>query len=410
LPMRKWIFASALFLAVFTVFTLPCRGGTGLSETRIPDALSSGLDHLLGLVFPQKHGTLSPPVIGEVLDFVASPPNPSSLFYADKRLGAASAYHTFDVRSDLGRILRCAYNPNIPSYAFTPSSLRFSRWVEEGPGKEARTRFWKARSSPEYPLLIRGTEREENTPDLFTGSYYRYDLHRTLILCRHKGQNVFISLAKQKGPSEAGRKGLVLGADRDWNYLYSGEEGINIRGLGWVRAYLYDSFSISVFYEVETDNPLVRCGIFKWVRAGWAGMNLAEKRHIRKGLERYARDFKTIMESPRLPGAEELIRVFSAIKGLSSSALREKSRHFIGLLANRYEEDETFHTNGFSELCKGGGYLDRMTGEEMQALLVRETMKDLLGRDPHPAGDRAAYPAARDDHAFTGMERASCQR
>ena len=124
------------------------------------------------------------------------------------------------------------------------------------------------------PVVVRGVETVEITPDINTGTYYKYDLDRTMILFKHQGRNVFVSLSRQKGQSEVGKKGVVVGDDEDWNYLYSGEKGINKTGLGWVDSYMYGSSSIILFYEPDPDNPMVKCAVFKWLRAGWKKINM----------------------------------------------------------------------------------------------------------------------------------------
>ncbi len=89
-----------------------------------------------------------------------------------------------------------------------------------------------------------------------------------------------------------GKKGLVLGSDSDWNYLYSGKKGTNLPGLGWVSSYMYDSCTIMIYYEMDPNEPLVRCAVFKWLKAGWSNINMVKKSHIYKGLVRYENSFK----------------------------------------------------------------------------------------------------------------------
>ena len=77
------------------------------------------------------------------------------------------------------------------------------------------------------PVLIRGREYVVNTPDQFSGAYYDYEQERTLILYEYQRRNVLISISRQFGMSGPGRKGLVLGHDGNWDYLYSSEIGLN---------------------------------------------------------------------------------------------------------------------------------------------------------------------------------------
>lgn len=375
---RKMIF-SFLFRTVFVLFLFPLVAAAEPEKIRNPEIFTQGLDHLFSQIHPQGQNPLSLKTISEVLDFVANPKSRQGLYREDNRFNASSAYHSFDIQTRLSRILRYAYNPAIPSHAFAPSSVRLSSLTSNR--GQNKPRLWERLPVSERPIILKSFEIEENTPDLFTGSYYRYELDRTMILCRHKGHNVFISLSKQRKPSNVGKKGLLLGRDEDWDYLYSGREGLNITGMGWIKSYVYDSASITVFYELDKEKGPVRCGVFRWLRAGWAGLNVVNSKHIRKGLKRYARDFKAIIERPSLPEPDKMAAVFSSLSRLCESELRAKIIHYLKDLSSRYGKDRAFKKKGFADQFRSTEYLQQMTREEMVALMVLETMKLLLDRN-----------------------------
>ncbi len=102
---------------------------------------------------------------------------------------------------------------------------------------------------------------------------------------KHKGRPALISVSNQKGISDVGRKGLILGNDEDWNYIYSGEAGTTLPGTGWADTYMYGSASITIYYELGTNPKQVKCAVFKWLDAGWLGINFVKPAHIRKGQE-----------------------------------------------------------------------------------------------------------------------------
>jgi len=372
----------------FVLFLFPLVAGAEREEIKNPESLVKGLDHLFSEMHSLQQNPLNLKIISEVLDFVAHPKSRQGIYREDNRFNAPSAYHHFDIQTNLTRILRYAYNPAIPSYAFAPSSVRVSSW--KSTRGQTKPRLWEHLPAPERPIILKNTEIEENTPDLFTGSYYRYEMDRTLILCRHKGHNVFISLSKQTKPSGVGKKGLRLGRDEDWDYLYSGREGLNITGMGWVKSYVYDSASVTVFYELDKEKGLVRCGVFRWLRAGWAGLNVVNGRHIRKGLKRYARDFKAIMEMPSLPRPDKMAEVFSSLSRLCKPELKVKIRHYLDGVSNRHETNKAFSKKGFADQFRSEKYLQQMTREEMVALLVLETMKYMLDRTGYL--DKALLP------------------
>jgi hypothetical protein len=377
----KEIFFYALVLSVFILFPYPSLAGNKLKTIKIPETLSPGLLHLLNIVEPENEESLNLHLVEKVLDFVLSADCTTSLYYADKKFGATSAYYGFDIHESLEHILRLAYNPNIPSYAVAPSSVRLSHWTEIGGQNRPFPAIWKLLPELEQPIIIKGTEYIQNTPDLFTGAYYGYHLNRTLCLLKHKNRNILISLSKQTDISDVGKKGIVLGSDENWDYFYSGQKGLTKTGLGWVRSYMYDSASIVVYYEVGRDTPRVRCGIFKWLNAGWAEINMVKKNHIHRGLKRFGKTFKAIMEYPSLPKATELAKNFSRIEQLPLEGLRDRTKTYFRILEDRYTDDILILKKYLSELFTDDKYLSQMTREEMQSILVLEYMKSILGKN-----------------------------
>ncbi len=372
---KKIVFIAAV-LSVCLFSPIPAMSAKVLKKTKVPDALNPELDHLLTLASPDSKNTFDLRRIEKVLDFVASPKSSSALYYADKKLGANSAYYEFDIQSDLNHILRYAFNPEIPSYAYMPSSVRLSYWSEVNGHKQPLPKLWDSPPNPDSPVIVKGIEHIEITPDLFSGAYYRYDMVKTLILCKYLGRNLLISISKQKDKSDVGRKGLILGKDEDWNYFYSGQKGLTKAGLGWAKSYMYDSFSVSFYYEVNEKSPMVRCGMFKWLRAGWANLNLVKNKHIHKGLDRFSKDLKAILEHPSLPQASELARVFANYNKLSLEDLRKKVKPHLIVLEGLLDNEKP-RFKSFAELLKSGRYLNQMTGQEMQAILVLEYVKSI---------------------------------
>ena len=372
----KKIVVIAAVLSVYLFSPIPAMAAKVLKETKVPDALIQELDHLLTLASPDSKNTFDLRRIEKVLDFVASPKSSSALYYADKKFGANSAYYEFDIQSDLNHILRYAFNPEIPSYTYMPSSVRLSYWSEVNGHKQPLPKLWDSLPNPDSPVIVKGVEHIEITPDLFSGAYYRYDMDKTLILCNYQGRNLLISISKQKDKSDVGKKGIILGKDEGWNYFYSGKKGVTKTGIGWAKSYIYDSFSVSFYYEVNEKSPRVRCGIFKWLRAGWANLNLVKKKHIHKGLERCSKDFKTILEHPSLPQDSELARVFSNYNKLSHDDLKKKVKPHLKVIESLIDNEKP-RFKSFAEPLKNDRYLNQMTRQEMQAILVLEYVKSI---------------------------------
>lgn len=383
--MTKKFLTAFLALSVFLFFFISTAAANDLEETKIPNALAPGIDYLLGLVSPDNTDTFDLQRVEKVLDFVLAPKDGNALFYADKKNGANSAYYEFDIQKSLDHILEYAYNPEIPSTVAMPSAVRLSYWTEVNGTEQSLPRLWTLLSRSASPVVVRGVEHIEITPDQSSGAYYSYDMNKVLILCKYQGRNLLIQIDKQKDMSDVGRKGLILGPDEDWNYFYSGEKGISKTGLGWVDSYMYDSFGISIFYEINDKTPAVRCGSFKWLRAGWSDINFVNNHHIYNGMVRYAKGFKTIIEHPLLPAEPELAGMFSHLETLSLNDLREKVKPYIKTLENRLTDENT-SDEAFTEPLKNGEYLAQLTRREMEAMLVLEYVKSVLGKDQRFGG------------------------
>jgi hypothetical protein len=355
-------------------------GSENISETMIPETLSPGVTHLLELVDPDKQVDFDSKRVAEILNFIEIPKQQNVIYYADEKIGSPSAYYDFDVHRSLEDILKYAFNPGIPAIAMTPSSTRLAHWQPDGSGGQAYYRLWKEVARLRHPIVIKGSELIENTPDTFSGAYYKYDLYRTVVLFKYRHRNVLISISKQKDVSQVGHKGYVLGPDENWDYFYTGKPGLTISGLGWVRSYMYDSYGISIYYEIDAQFPKVRCATFRWVRAGWSGFNVVKPFHIYKGSLRFATAFKEIMESTHLPGVDVLVNAFSKIMNLSVEKLKEKVKLYVDILEKRYNKVPSKSVKWSPKIFEDKLLWQEMSKEEMQSALVVEYMKYVLGK------------------------------
>jgi hypothetical protein len=202
-----------------------------------------------------------------------------------------------------------------------------------------------------------------------------------VILSPYCQGKLMINIYWQHEPSAAGKKGWVLGKDDDWSYLYTDEKGLNLKGLGWVSTYMYDSYGISIYYQPDAANPTVICGVVSWVRAGWAGINMVQPRHIRDGLVRMARAFTEVIENPRLPAPARLAETFSKSETLPTPTLRKYAGDYLAGLKRR--------TSASKALWKKVGpdfdnrnLLKQMGRDELYSVLALDYFKKLLGLNP----------------------------
>jgi hypothetical protein len=286
------------------------------------------------------------------------------------------AYYEFDTKITFPRFLKYAYNPQIPAALTRPSSMRYSLWTDPRGKSHKMPNEWRLASPASEPVIIHGLQHDSNTPDLTTGVYHEYDLKRTLIHLNHKGRLVLISISKQVNQSEVGKKGIILGNDDDWNYYYSGEAGSFKAGLGWVKSYIYDFFSVGVYVETGASQALVRIGTFQWIRAGWSGFNFVQEGHIINGMKRYARNFKTILESPHLPTPNQIISTYQRLSALPNRDLIER---YAAL--QQAQQSLALQTGkiGTADIKRQGSYAN-IPKEQIIEELMLEYLKITLGK------------------------------
>ena len=323
------------------------------------------------------NAALDAQAIAALVDFVLEP-KPNKEAELQKVRKATGAYYEFDTRINFSSFLQYAYNSQIPSVLTSPASLRYSLWtgvpgeIRKLPGS------WKLVLPNAKPIIIRGSERDGITPDLTTGVYYEYNLKRTLILLNYKGRQVLINISNQIAVSDVGKKGVVLGNDDDWNYYYSGETGSAKTGLGWIKSYIYDYFSVGVYVESGSSPSGVRSGTFQWIRAGWSGINFVETKHVIKGMKRHANNFKTILESPKLPAPNQIASTYQQLLASSQNDLLEKytalqqARQSLAIQSGQIEKNNTKKTDSYARTPK----------EQIVEELMLEYLKIILGKTP----------------------------
>jgi hypothetical protein len=356
-----------LLAALVLGFAAPVRAE---SLQPVPESLYPELEYLLTV--PGGSADVSPEKLNAVVAFVASTPQDVSMSMRD-RGKASGAFHSFTLRGDLARVVDYAYNPDIPVYVTMPSSVREQEWLD--PATREALRGLPRAVGQGGPFMLRGREREIITPDANTGGYYAYRQDRAMSVFAGPTGPVLVSVACQNEPSDIGRKGLVVGEDSGWNYLYSGETGLTKTGLGWVDSYMYSAYSVLVFVS-DGEAGVVRVGSFKWLDAGWAKVNMVKQSHIVNGIKRFAADFKAVLESPRLPRARELADMYRDLQDDSPESLRA----LVGPYLDAIAAGPSSLSGPFKKLLASGDYLRDMSREEMVKIVLKEFLKQRLGR------------------------------
>lgn len=382
-------FVIVWFAGWFILGSPMATAGSGGSS--VPVNVIASIERLIQAAADPNAAPIEASELEALIRFTEGEPEPGEGVSIRTYANATSALYRFDIRQSLRRILEIGYHPDIPGFIVSPSSVRIAYWKTVDGLESPFPKLWPMLDTPLHrPVLVRGIEHEEITPDQFTGTYYGYDVHRLLLLMRHHGRPVLVSVSRQKDISEVGKKGAVLGKDDDWTYLYSGEKGMNSRGLGWVDSYMYAASTIMVYDETNSGtDPRVRCTVFKWLRAGWSGINMVQTHHILAGMDRYANAFRQVVESSLLPPTEEMAQVFREIRSMGEPELRETIQHHFVRFKELAREAGSA-TAGFYAKYFGadGQALKRMNVEQMRSVLVLETLKTWMGKSGTQNGVR----------------------
>jgi hypothetical protein len=373
------------FMAMTIVLCLNATAAAAVKS--VPEDLAPAFEQLLSLAGQTNPQAPGAEILEPLIAFLNRAKDPDTTFSMGERKGAASNYSEFNIDRSMKDVLDLIYNPDIPSYLTTPASIRWSQWLHINGGKQELPKLSEFLDHLSAPVMFTGVEFVENTPDTFSGAYYAYQLDRALLLTRYKGHNVLFSISRQRDKSDVGKKGLVLGDDDNWNYLYTAEKGCTKSGLGWANTYMYDSAAITVYYEVDAPTPQVKCGVFKWLRAGWANMNFVQPHHIHSGAQRFAKNLKELIESPALSDIKGFSTAIRQISNMPVEILRQKvKRHYLAL-QSIYQGHNRLVQRWFDHFSGRDGYLAKMSPAEMKAVLEKAYLKKILEKTPHERAD-----------------------
>lgn len=345
-------------------------------------ALTALLDSVSG------NGGLPEQALLTVLTWARANEQLSGLSLKKRPQGSGVFYHS-SLNVPLQRFARYNFNPKIPQEMLCPSSLRHGSWL---PGSALLSRPSAVQDLLQSPSkaapfpVIRGIEQEETAPDASSGSYYRYALHRAISVLSFQDCAAIVSLSRQQKKSDVGRKSLILGDDSNWNYLYSKENGTTMSLAGWADTHIYDSASITILCERSPGAAVTEFYCFKFLNAGWAGMNMVKPRHILKGLQRYAGTLNTLLTSPRLPRAEAMEEENRALHALDVPGLQTRLQPLTAYLNSLQDsKNSQLRSSPFKELLVGDNYVRQLSPEDMRSEYLKLYLKQQLGKALFPA-------------------------
>ncbi len=367
-----------IFTILATLFSLTNRAAAETEQ--VPEALLPAFEKLLALSDQSNPEAPDSVSVDRIIAFLNRTKDPDTTYSMGDRNGATSNYSEFRLNRSFNEVLDLVYNPDIPAYLTSPASVRRSEWIHINGRQQDLPMLSEVYNELDEPVVYTGLEFMENTPDTFSGAYYAYELERALVLTHHQGRKVLISISRQRDKSDVGKKGLVLGDDDDWNYLYTDEKGCTKTGLGWVKSYMYDSASITFYYEMDGPTSQVQIGVFKWLKAGWANINMVQPYHIKNGVKRFAKNFKALIESPALADTGRFTKGLRIFEQMPEEKLRQEvKRHYLALKETHRIKNRRI-IEWFDRFAEADGHLTRMTPKEMRAVLEKAYLKRILGK------------------------------
>ncbi|BCS88625.1 hypothetical protein [Pseudodesulfovibrio sediminis] len=387
LNLMATVFLSLCVLSVLCVVPAQAEDEEvkGLMEVNLsvkPDPLAptveKSIDHLYA-VLQKKGPAFDMAQIQDMLDFVMDTPGDPKDIEPAKRFGGKGICLRRQVSTDLERILRFFYNPEIPNFLLCPAVLAQSGW-REGSEFLARDKgMWEELDNLATPIIVRGKEYEMTAPDSFAEAYYLYDLNRLMILCTYRDKRILISVTEQADKSDVGRKGAILN-DQEWDYFYSGIPGLNKGMIGWMDTFTYASGSVQVYVEDLTGAPTTTVFLFKWLKAGWAGLNVVKRSHIYDGTLRYARSFAKVMESTNLT-PDMVATAMKEVAQLTEADMEKLMKEYSVNFEARFKSNPKLETNDYAEIIENGDYLNVLDNKSRRSLLALEKLKSLLGME-----------------------------
>lgn len=343
-------------------------------------AITADVESALTKVLATKDGKLpSDATLAPLFDFMMT--NNGTSFRANPSKRSKEGMGVFwrgTINKPLPTTLQFLYNPKIPTVLLYPSSIRLSKWL---PGSEfiaLKTPLWEQLNNLETPVVVTGKEYEEISPDTFSGSYYSYTLKRLISLQKYKGKPLLFSVSWQDGNSSEGKKSGYIGDYGNWDYVYTNAQGATASGIGWMSTYMYASCSVSLLYE-EADGK-TGYAIFKWLKAGWSGVNAVKREHIKSGAERNFKGMLQVINNKRIAGPETLEKLADRVYSLDRPTLLKRTTPYAQKLEELAAAHEILSQEDFTKVLAGGNYGQTLNIDQLKALIALNELKKVLGK------------------------------
>lgn len=376
------LIASMLLAAPFPAWSASTAADVKFEMFKPNSGINKQVEAAINAVLAHKKGGKKTPKLSDIaplLEYMLVVDGSGSRVHPEKRSEGMGIYWRGVLKKPFAESLRYFYNPNIPSEILYPSSLRRGFWQPGSDILKLEKPIWEMfESLGDEPIVLNGKETEEITPDDFSGCYYIYTQARTLVLLRYKGIPMLLSVSWQDGKSETGMKGNFLGDYNNWDFVYTKVVGGTASGIGWMSTYMYASSAITLIFPLDDGSTCY--SMFKWLKAGWSGLNVVKREHITSGANRNFTGMLEIVDGAQGISVEELESISKKYDAMSREAMLLEVRPYAAELAKLSKNDEILNRDEFQAVLAGGAYAENLSDDELRSLTKLLALKRKLGK------------------------------
>ncbi|MCL1889470.1 MAG: hypothetical protein FWF99_03070 [Desulfovibrionaceae bacterium] len=296
-----------------------------------------------------------------------------------KRDEGSGIYWRGLIEKPFAATLRYLFNPGISPELVHPASVRRGEIFPDSGVLNLSKPLWELLPElGETPLVLRGEEYEEITPDDFSGSYYAYKMKNLVLFFKYLDTPMLLRVSWQNGESEKGRKGAFCGQYGDWNFVFTSDSGGTATGLGWLSTYMYGSAALMLYYPM--DDRRTGYVMFKWLNAGWSGINVVNRSHILSGADRNFAGMREVIRADGGLSVEELEEITHDTAHYDRFTMLTMLAPYCQELDRLSRDDSVLRRSEFQKILSGGKYASSLNDDELRALYRIVVLKRKLGK------------------------------
>lgn len=379
-------YCTILIVAYFFIFSSMAEGAAAgnalFSMFKPTSSINKKVEENINTILRCKNTNSKIPSVSQLaplLEYMLVVNDDGKRVHPEKRSEGLGMYWSDAIPRPFFEFLRYVYNPDIPSELVYPAALRRGYWMPGSDILSLNKPLWVlAANIDETPVILRGVEREEISPNEYSGCYYSYDQKRLLILLRYKDVPMLLSVSWQDSKSMPGRKGNFLGDYGNWDFVYTDNVGGTASGLGSLTTYIYSSSTITLLYP--KDDGTTGCSMFKWIKAGWGGINVVGRQDMIKGTDHNFSGLLQVLDRQRDIKAEELEAINKRYGKAPREEMLREVKPYVEELAKLSKNDEILKRSEFQAVLANGEYPATLSDDELRSLLKGLALKRRMGK------------------------------